>query len=267
MICSSLTFTHFLPIFLSLSLHVRLPSLFPLLSLKISSYSFLFPLFPSLSLHFSSLSLYFFLIFFSLSQYFILMFLLLSPRIPLTFPHSFPPHFPLIFPHSLSPYCQLTFTIHSALHVIIITQTVEVKMNYKNHKQHFPNIHVTFIALSPPPHFHLMKPSLFLSSSRHFISRPPPSLSSHPQPPFPPFLPHLHSYSACSLKALSVNLLTFASLSGLQERDHVWVWVYKVVMVVWFIFGLGYIYMVITFVMKRLKSNEVSCKLESVIVY
>ncbi|XP_045106713.1 open rectifier potassium channel protein 1-like [Portunus trituberculatus] len=29
-------------------------------------------------------------------------------------------------------------------------------------------------------------------------------------------------------------------VAGQQERDHVWVWVYKVVMVVWIIFGLGY---------------------------
>ncbi|XP_063852449.1 open rectifier potassium channel protein 1-like isoform X1 [Scylla paramamosain] len=46
-------------------------------------------------------------------------------------------------------------------------------------------------------------------------------------------------------------------VAGQQERDHVWVWVYKVVMVVWIIFGLGYIIMIITFVQKALKSKKI----------
>lgn len=46
-------------------------------------------------------------------------------------------------------------------------------------------------------------------------------------------------------------------VGGLQEHDHVLLWLYKIVMVIWIIFGLGYIVMIITFVQQALKSKKV----------
>ncbi|XP_050731691.1 uncharacterized protein LOC127006181 isoform X2 [Eriocheir sinensis] len=45
-------------------------------------------------------------------------------------------------------------------------------------------------------------------------------------------------------------------VAGQQELSYVWLWIYKVVMVIWFIFGLAYIIMLITFVQKALKSKK-----------
>ncbi|KAG7169068.1 Open rectifier potassium channel protein 1-like 3 [Homarus americanus] len=46
-------------------------------------------------------------------------------------------------------------------------------------------------------------------------------------------------------------------VAGLQEREEVWVWLYKILMVIWIIFGLGYIVMLITFIQEALKSKRV----------
>lgn len=46
-------------------------------------------------------------------------------------------------------------------------------------------------------------------------------------------------------------------VAGRQDLDHMWIWTYKVVMVVWIVFGLGYIVMVITFIQKALSSKKI----------
>ncbi|XP_045592895.2 potassium channel subfamily K member 2 isoform X1 [Procambarus clarkii] len=46
-------------------------------------------------------------------------------------------------------------------------------------------------------------------------------------------------------------------VAGMQEKAQVWLWLYKIVMVVWIFFGLGYIIMIITFIQKALQSKQV----------
>ncbi|XP_042855277.1 open rectifier potassium channel protein 1-like isoform X2 [Penaeus japonicus] len=46
-------------------------------------------------------------------------------------------------------------------------------------------------------------------------------------------------------------------VAGRQDLDHMWIWTYKIVMVVWIVFGLGYIVMIITFIQKALKSKKI----------
>ncbi|XP_063591678.1 open rectifier potassium channel protein 1-like [Penaeus indicus] len=46
-------------------------------------------------------------------------------------------------------------------------------------------------------------------------------------------------------------------VAGRQDLDHMWIWTYKILMVVWIVFGLGYIVMIITFIQKALKSKKI----------
>ncbi|XP_063614548.1 uncharacterized protein LOC134787670 [Penaeus indicus] len=46
-------------------------------------------------------------------------------------------------------------------------------------------------------------------------------------------------------------------VAGRQDLDHMWIWTYKILMVVWIVFGLGYIVVIITFIQKALKSKKI----------
>ncbi|KAK3884066.1 hypothetical protein Pcinc_011632 [Petrolisthes cinctipes] len=67
------------------------------------------------------------------------------------------------------------------------------------------------------------------------------------------------SYLDCFYYAfITLTTIGFGDhVAGRQEKDQLWLWMYKIISVVWIIFGLGYIIMVITFIQKALKNRHI----------